>query len=119
MMEAVGFGENALVEREPGELSIDEAGVGMEVDRLKLDRPRGGSHFRSPDGCSKRILSRGFAPVMPPPDCLGRQPAGRAERAVMRVRGNRWVGDRLCIRCTCCGMPSRAGRRMLRMIKDG
>ena len=48
-MEAVGFGENALVEREPGELSIDEAGVGMEVDRLKLDRPRGGSHFRSPD----------------------------------------------------------------------
>ena len=50
MAEVVGFGENALVEGEPGEFSIDEASVAMEVDRLDLDRPRGGSHLCSPDG---------------------------------------------------------------------
>jgi hypothetical protein len=50
MAKVIGFGENAFVEGEPGEFSIDEASVGMEVDRFDLDRPRGGSHFCSPGG---------------------------------------------------------------------
>ena len=34
MAQVVGLGENAFVEGEPGELSIDEACLSMDVDRL-------------------------------------------------------------------------------------
>src|SRR5208282_1964242 len=124
MAEVVGLGQNALVEGEPGEFSVYETCLGMEVNRLNLDRLRRGSHFRSPDGCSKRILSPGRGTVMSQPDCPSRQPAGPSrEPSVKRI----WLtcgliarrGDRLCIICTCCGMPSRAGSRMLRITSAG
>ena len=71
MAQVVGLGENALVEGEPGELPVDEACLGMEIDRLDLDWPRAGSHWRSPGGCSTRILSHGYGPVMLPPGLSG------------------------------------------------
>src|SRR5215472_13513673 len=85
MAQVVGLGENTLVEGEPGELPIDEACLGMEVDRLDLGRPRTGSHVVTPDGYSQRILSYGWGPVMLPPgsfgDRPGRGPTGRSDRA--------------------------------------
>jgi len=46
----IGLGKDPLVEGEPGELAIDEAGLGMGVGRLDFDRLRAGDQYRSPDG---------------------------------------------------------------------
>src|SRR5215831_7326381 len=111
MAQVVGLGENALVEGEPGELPIDEACLGMEVDRLDLDRPRTGSHVVSPDACSQRILSYGWGPVMLPPGSCGDRPGrgrtGRSNRAKVSIarfsavfRLAARLGDPPCICCT-------------------
>ncbi len=71
MAQVVSLGENTLVEGEPGELPIDKASFGLEVDRLYLDWIGTGSHFRSPTACSRRILSPGYEPVMLRPSLAG------------------------------------------------
>src|SRR5215472_5281246 len=66
MAEVLSFREHPLVEGEPGEFPIDETCRGVEVVRLCLDRICAGPHFRSPVGCSPRILSRGDRSVPSP-----------------------------------------------------
>ena len=78
MVAVLGFGEHTLVEGEPGELAIDEACGGVEVDRLCLDRICAGSHFRSPVECRPRILSCVSAPVLLPCATAVRWRAGRS-----------------------------------------
>ena len=58
MTQIVGLGEHPLVEGEPGELAIDKACLGMEIDRLDLDRLRAGAHYRSPDGAEAEPVAK-------------------------------------------------------------
>ena len=56
MVQVIRFGEDPLVEGKPGELAIDEACLGMEVDRPDLDRLRAGAHYCSPVGAKTGLL---------------------------------------------------------------
>ena len=101
MAVVLGLGEYSLVEGKPGKLAIYEACLGVEIDRLDLDRLGASAHDRSPDSAGKELFETESIPwtqMCHVYDSCGREQRGRPQMALKRNPCNLALRNRRPIR---------------------
>src|SRR6266567_9237641 len=111
MVQVIRFCEDPLVEGKPGELAIDEACLGVEVDRPDLDRLRVGAHYCSPVGAIAGLAPSGHYPSGGSLSCHRSAPLGRGGLNPPPHMARQWNSCNRAVGCKARMVMARRGGR--------